>query len=105
MRRTSLKVNVNPSVMRWLRESSGWSLEDVSNHLHIPTDQILQWEQGGRLPTLSEVERLAKAYRRPLAAFFLAEPGEERSMPRDFRRLPGEARALTKKTLLAIRTV
>ncbi len=105
MRRTSLKVNVNPSVMRWLRESSGWSLEDVSNHLHIPIDQILQWEQGGRLPTLSEVERLAKAYRRPMAAFFLAKPEEERPMPRDFRRLPGPARALTKKTLLAIRKV
>ncbi|NLM28825.1 MAG: ImmA/IrrE family metallo-endopeptidase [Methanomicrobiales archaeon] len=103
MRRTSLKVNVNPSVMRWLRESSGWSLEDVSNHLHVPTDQILQWEQGGRLPTLSEVERLARAYRRPLAAFFLAEPEEERPMPRDFRRLSVGAHALTKKTLLAIR--
>jgi len=103
MRRTSPKVNVSPPVMRWLRESSGWSLEDVSGHLHVSVNRVSQWEQGGQAPTLNEVKRLAKAYRRPLAAFFLAEPEEEQPLPRDFRRLPGGARPLTKRTLLAIR--
>lgn len=80
--------------MRWLRESSGWSLEDVSGHLHVSVNRVSQWEQGGQAPTLNEVKRLAKAYRRPLAAFFLAEPEEEQPLPRDFRRLPeGHARS------------
>lgn len=103
MRRRSPNIRIKPDIFRWLRESSGWSLEDVSNHLNVSVEWVSKWERGEKDPTLNEIKSLSKAYKRPLAAFFLPVPERELPLPQDFRRLPGHPRPLSKKTVLAIR--
>jgi Zn-dependent peptidase ImmA (M78 family)/DNA-binding XRE family transcriptional regulator len=96
-------INVKPEMIKWLRESSGWTLEDVSRTLNISVEQIGRWESGIDKPTLNELKRIARAFHRPLAAFFLPRPVEAPPLPTDLRKLPGEEHPFTKKTLLAIR--
>lgn len=104
MARQQLAVNVNPNVMRWARESAGFSWADVSKKTNISAATVQEWERGTKKPTLNTLERLASSYRRPLAVFFLPQPPEEPSMPSDFRALPSERRRpLSAKALLGIR--
>jgi hypothetical protein len=54
---------------------------------------------------VSQLEALSDLYKRPLVTFFLPSPPTEPPLPRDFRVLPSqEARTLSKKVLVAIRT-
>jgi len=94
MRKRSPNIRIKPDIFRWLRESSGWTLEDVSNHLNVSVDWVSKWERGEKEPTLNEIKSLSKAYKRPLAAFFLPAPESELPLPQDFRRLPGQQRPL-----------
>ncbi len=104
MARKSLKVNVNPAVMKWARESAGLDPDTVKKRLNVSIGTIHEWEQGTKKPTLTTLETLASYYKRPLAVFFLPEPPHEPSLPTDFRVLPKESRhMLSKKTRLAIR--
>jgi len=106
MARKSVRVNVNPDVMKWARKSAGLDLEDVEKILNVSTTTIEEWEkeQGTKKPTLTTLEKLAYSYKRPLAAFFLPAPPEEPPMPTDFRVLPEkQRRPLSKETRLAIR--
>ncbi len=96
-------IRVRPEMIKWLRESSGWTYEDVSRTLNISVEQVERWEGGIDSPTLNELKRIAKAFHRPLSAFFLPKPIEEPPLPTDLRKLPGEGHPFTKKTLLAIR--
>lgn len=104
MARKSVRVNVNASVMKWARESTGIDLEEVATRFNLSPNTIKQWEEGTKKPTLTTLEKLARYYKRPLAAFFLPDPPQEPSLPTDFRALPGEDRPpLSRKTRLAIR--
>ena len=103
MSHVSPHIKVKPDIIKWLRESSGWTYEDVSRALNISIQQVQRWEEGVDNPTLIELKRIAGAYHRPLSAFFLPKPIEEPPLPADLRKLPGDGRPFTKKTLLAIR--
>ena len=104
MSRQSERVNVNPKVMRWARETAALEPDDVARTLNVRVDTVKQLEDGSRKPTINTLQKLAVAYRRPLASLLLPEPPHEPPLPRDFRVLPDERkRALSRKTLLAIR--
>ena len=68
------KVAVNTNVLRWAVDRSGRSLEDLASRL----PKVREWAAGEILPTLRQLESLAKATYTPLGFFFLAEPPEER---------------------------
>lgn len=99
----SPNVPAKPEVLKWLRKSSGWSLEELSKHTKISINSISKWERGDTHPTYNDIMKLAEAYKRPTAAFLLPHPMKERPLPHDFRRLPGKQKELTVKTLRAIR--
>lgn len=99
----SMKVEVNPKIFKWLRKSSGWSIEDVSKRLNTSVEVVKAIENGERKPTLRQLKELAKAYQRPLASFLLSEPIKERPMPKDYRMLPGRKDVFDKKTIYVIR--
>lgn len=80
-----LYVDVVPSVMKWLRESMGWKLEDVSQQLGIKPDIIDRWEKGLKQPTFEEILKLAEIYKRPVSAFYLPQPMDEPALPKDYR--------------------
>ncbi|MGA9139785.1 MAG: XRE family transcriptional regulator [Methanocella sp.] len=103
MSKLSPSVPAKPDVLKWLRENSGWTLEELSKNTEIPSSIINRWENGDIHPTYKDIVKLAEAYKRPTAAFFLPHPLKERPLPHDFRRLPGKQKGFTVKTLRAIR--
>ncbi len=99
----SLKTEVDPMVFKWLRESSGWSIEDTAKRLRTSVNVIGAVERGERKLTLRQLEELSKAYKRPLASFFLSEPLPEPPLPKDYRMLPEKKDIFDKKTIYTIR--
>ena len=79
----TVRVRVEGSLLRWARERSRLSLEDLSSRFpHLPA-----WERGEVEPTLKQLEKFAQATHTPIGYLFLATPPEE-SMPiPDYRTL------------------
>lgn len=98
-------VGIQPSVMRWARESAGMSVDDVASRLKRHAAEVESWESGGGAPTYPQLEKLAyELYRRPLAVFFLPSPPQEASPRQEFRTLPEEDLAnLSRDTYLHLR--
>lgn len=99
----SITVDVEPGVLRWLRESAGWELDEVRSRIKTSAGNVKAYEEGWKKPTLKQVVEMSRAFRRPLAAFFLPEPQKEESLPDDYRMLPDKKDVFDKKTILAIR--
>ncbi|MBU1487464.1 ImmA/IrrE family metallo-endopeptidase, partial [bacterium] len=85
-------IPVNPDVLRWARETAGFSIKDVVtriNRKRVTAGTIAAWERGAESPTYPQLERLAyEIYKRPLALFFFPEPPQEESPKQSFRTLP-----------------
>ncbi len=82
-------VNVVPAMLKWARESQGYSIHDVALHLRRDPAEIEAWESGKAAPTYGQLEKVAyKLYKRPLAVFFLPKPPSEPSLKKEFRTLP-----------------
>ncbi len=99
----SISIEVVPEVLKWLRQSSGWKIDEVSKRLGTTSETILDFEAGKKSPTLTQLRALSELYRRPLASFFLSKPKEEMPLPKDYRFLLNRANIFDKKTILAIR--
>ena len=82
------KAVVEPVVLKWLRTSSGLTVEETARKLNTKSDNLTAWEAGEAQPSMSQLRRLAKAFKRPISYFYLPQPIEEPSIPHDFRRLP-----------------
>ncbi|GIU68816.1 MAG: hypothetical protein KatS3mg002_0052 [Candidatus Woesearchaeota archaeon] len=103
MSKKSITVEVNPEVLKWLRERSGWKIEEVSKRLSTTVENVTEFEAGGKSPTLTQLKILSGLFKCPLAAFFLSEPKEEKPLPKDYRFLPDKTNIFDKKTILAIK--
>ena len=95
-------IEVNPAVLGWLRESSGWSITEIAERLKTSPQVISELESGSRAPTIPQLRKMSSSYKCSLAAFLLPEPQPERPLPRDYRFLQGRKDVFDKKTLLAI---
>ena len=88
----SERIPVNPEVLRWVRETGGFEIDDVVkkvNRKRVTSETVKSWEEGTASPTYAQLEKLAYAiYKRPLALFFFPEPPEEESPEQSFRTLP-----------------
>lgn len=80
---------VTPSALRWARESSGFSIEEVAKRLNVSPEKLARAEAGDDFLTLRQAETAARMFERPLAALFVPEPPQEESPEAQFRRLPG----------------
>lgn len=86
---SQLDIIVKPELLQWARETSGFSIADVSKKLKKSEQEIFDWENGLAAPTYSQLEKLAyEIYKRPLAIFFLPEPPIESTPKQEFRTLP-----------------
>ncbi len=84
-----IKATINPAVLTWAREAAGYDLETIAGKLDIDMEEIAAWEQaGGSQPSIPQLRKLAEAYKRPLALFYLAAPPTAFQPMHDFRRLP-----------------
>jgi Zn-dependent peptidase ImmA (M78 family)/transcriptional regulator with XRE-family HTH domain len=80
---------VTPEVLRWARESAGYSVEAAAASAGLTWSDLEVVESGHNLLTLRQAEKLARLYGRPLATFFLAAPPVEEPPETQLRRLPG----------------
>jgi Zn-dependent peptidase ImmA (M78 family)/transcriptional regulator with XRE-family HTH domain len=79
---------VKAELLVWARESAGYSVEDAAARLSVKQERFRAWEVGEANPTVAQLRRLARLYRRPLAVFYLPEPPRDFQPLRDYRRLP-----------------
>jgi hypothetical protein len=83
---------VNPAILVWARESAGLAVEDAAKRLAFGDSKsesgeqkLLELERGARLPTQTQLGRIAKTYRRPLLAFYMTAPPRKGPRGEDFR--------------------
>lgn len=104
MPKKSLCVEVKPEVFKWLRESSGWTQEEIAKRIKTSTQNIQNIEMGNKKPTIRQLKELSSVFKRPVAAFFLDEPIIEKPKPKDYRMLPNKVNKFDKKTIYVLRT-
>ncbi len=87
---------IQPKILTWARETAGLSLDDAARALLLTeahgrsgAQRLEAMELGEDEPTRSVLLKMAKKYRRPLVAFYLAEPPKTGDRGQDFRTLPG----------------
>src|SRR5690606_32837276 len=100
-------ANIRGSVLRWARESAGYTAADAATRLSVDEDEYRAWEDDGSVsvPSVPQLRKIAALYGRPLAVFFLASPPTTFQVLRDLRRLPGgTARFLSPNIQMEINT-
>jgi len=65
---------LNAKVLKALRETSGYTIEEVAKKLKTTAEKIKAIEKGDALFTLTQIKKLADIYHRPLTAFFTDTP-------------------------------
>ena len=84
-----IPAEVNPALLLWAREQSGYPAEVVARRLGVRVERLDAWERGDRKPTVRQTQELAKYYHRPFGVFFLPQPPSIAPLAADYRRLPG----------------
>ena len=90
------RVPVPPEMLRWACRRAGYDVGDLATR--VP--QLQAWVRRERLPTLKQLEKLAKVTHTPLGYLFLPEPPEERLPVPDYRTVAGAARGRPSPDLL-----
>lgn len=86
----STEALVEPDILKWARSTAGYSVEEAASSLQTKPEKVAAWEEGAESPSMSQLRRMAAAYKRMLSDFYLPEAPAEDAIPHDFRRLPGE---------------
>lgn len=83
---------INPVILVWARETAGLYIRDAAQKLAFTAGddsstqtKLLEMEHGDRLPTRTQLCKIAKTYRRPLLTFYLASPPKKSERGSDFR--------------------
>ncbi len=86
---------VNPEILKWARETAGLTLVEAAAKLGIndargesAVDRLSALENGTGEPSRPLLLKMVQQYRRPLLAFYLAEPPKASERGHDFRTLP-----------------
>lgn len=83
---------VNPTILRWSRETAGFTIEDAARKIDLrdaygetATERLESFESGAAQPSTPLLRRMAKQYRRPLVTFFLDQVPAPSEHGVDFR--------------------
>ena len=85
----SIPANINPDLLIWAREESGYPTDIVARRIGVKTERLTQWERGEHKPSVRQVQNLAKYYHRPFGVFFLPQRLAIPPLAAEYRRLPG----------------
>ena len=97
---------VNPNLLAWAREQSGYAPGTVAKRLNVKPERLLAWEHGDVKPTVRQAKELARFYHRPFGLFFLPQPPSLPPLAAEYRRLPGVTPGVESPDLrLALRTM
>jgi Zn-dependent peptidase ImmA (M78 family) len=86
-----IKALATPSLIKWARETAGFSIADSAERLKIDEAQLAAWEDDSKedAPSVPQLRKLSALFKRPLAVFYLPEAPAGFQVMRDLRRLPG----------------
>ncbi len=85
----AIPIPINPSVLKWARNESGYAVDRVATRLHVKPERVEAWERGERPPTMRQIQELARFLHRPLNVFFLPSPPQVPPLATEYRRLAG----------------
>ena len=85
-----IEAFVKPEMLVWARESASMDIDTAAKKANVKPDSLALWERGEARPTIIQLRKVGKIYKRPIAVFYLPEPPKEYQMIRDFRRLRGD---------------
>jgi Zn-dependent peptidase ImmA (M78 family)/DNA-binding XRE family transcriptional regulator len=71
--KTRQEMPINRDVLVWARERVGLSQDDAAEGAGVKPEQLRQWEQGPKVPTVKQARKLAQVYDRPFLEFFSSE--------------------------------
>jgi len=90
-----MAIKINPSTLVWARETAGLSVEDAAAKLQLTTsvrstaaEKLEALESGEKTPTRNQLNAMSNVYKRPLLAFYMAEPPRTGTRGTDFRQSP-----------------
>ena len=84
----SVKALVKSELLVWARVSAHLSLPVAARKAQVKEEQLAAWEKGEGQPSIAQLRKLGRAYKRPLAVFYLPSAPKGFDALRDFRRLP-----------------
>ncbi|MGZ3775200.1 MAG: ImmA/IrrE family metallo-endopeptidase [Pseudobdellovibrionaceae bacterium] len=100
----SPKATINPSILKWARQSLGLSMVDLAEKIKVTLETVAAWEQGADYPSFSQLQKIGNALKRPTATFFLENVPESLPVPKDFRVLAEtDIKKLSPNTYIEIR--
>ncbi len=97
------KAYITPNVLKWARESARMTEETAATKVSVTVDKLKEWEVGTNQPTIRQAQKLAKAYKRPFALFFLPEVPRDFQPLQDFRK--SGSKTLTTSSIFIIREI
>jgi Zn-dependent peptidase ImmA (M78 family)/transcriptional regulator with XRE-family HTH domain len=84
--------HINPRILSWARETAGLSVTEAAEKLGLKdsakataAEKLLALESGQRPPGQTTLQKAVSVYRRPLIAFYRAEPPARGDRGEDFR--------------------
>jgi Zn-dependent peptidase ImmA (M78 family)/transcriptional regulator with XRE-family HTH domain len=86
----TVKAIVKRDLLTWARKSARLSIGQAAQKAQVNLEQLESWENGDDQPTIAQLRKLGRVYKRPLAVFYLPKPPKTFQALHDFRRLPEE---------------
>lgn len=80
------KAYITAKIFKWARESAKMTEEIAASKVAVSIEKFKEWEKGNDYPTIRQAQKLAKAYRRPFALFFLPDVPDDFQPLQDFRK-------------------
>ena len=81
----STQLPITPSVLRWARNRSGYSIEELEATKQFARIRLWECENSDVYPTYRQLEKLAGKFKVPVAVFFFPEPPVLPSINETFR--------------------
>jgi Zn-dependent peptidase ImmA (M78 family)/DNA-binding XRE family transcriptional regulator len=85
------QARVTPKLLHWARERAQLSPFDLAKKLPVKPEQITAWENGEKLPTFKQAQKLALATHVPFGFLFLKQPPQEKLPIPDLRTIGSQA--------------
>lgn len=86
MGKTVLAVEANPEILRWARETLGYSIKEAAKKIGIKEEKLIEIEKGNKTiaMTMNQLRTAADIYKRPLPIFFSSKVPDTFQIP-DYR--------------------
>src|SRR3989344_1896696 len=81
----SIEIQIEPSILKYARYLSGYSIEDASKKLKIEEERLRKLEEEKTSITLGKIRKMSEVYKMPLVYFLLQKAPQDAMIPKDFR--------------------